>query len=183
MSACSTASTRPPPNPGRRVHRAGSARPARPAPATAPLGGTPETHRPPGAAPAPDHRGGRCRHRYRCSRCRSGERDAQHPKHHVGRLEAATGDEERARLVAQHRAAVEAPEEGAALLHELEEVVRPELETPLDIGVREAEVRGVDRLPHLGGDHVAHRPRALTRAHSRTRSPTSAHRGRSSCGA
>jgi len=92
-----------------------------------------------------------------------GQRDAQHPQHHVGGLEAPAGVEEGVGLVAQHRPRGDPPEQRRAVLDVADERVRAAVAGNADRRVGEAKVDGVDRLPHLGADHVAHRARALAR--------------------
>ncbi len=90
------------------------------------------------------------------------EGDAQHPQHEVGRLHVAAGVEERLRLVAEHRAVAEAPHERDALLHVLAGQVGPGRGQPGGgVVAAQRERGGVDRLPHVGADDVAHRARAL----------------------
>ena len=93
-----------------------------------------------------------------------GDRDAQHPQHHVGLLDPAAGLEERAALVAQHRPVDQAPEQRAALLDLLVDRVRAGLQRGLQVVAPERQVERVERLPHLGRDHVAQRAPALAGA-------------------
>ena len=92
------------------------------------------------------------------------QRHAQHPQHHVGRLEAAAGLEEGASLIADHRPVDEAPEQRAALLHVLIDRVRAGPQPVRHRALLEPEVEGVDGLPHLRRDHVAQAARPLPAA-------------------
>ena len=85
-------------------------------------------------------------------------------------------------LVAQHRARGQAPEQRAALL---DVAGRPSTGPTRRRGARgrrldEREVGGVDRLPHLGRDDVAHRARALAGAPDARDDRASGCRGRAS---
>ena len=123
-------------------------------------GGTPAGRRRRRAARAPARRAARRRR----DSPGAGQRDAQHPQHHVSGLEAAARVEEGVGVVAQHRARGDAPEQRRAALHVADERVRAAVVGDADRGVGETQVHGVDRLPHLGADHVAHGARALARA-------------------
>jgi hypothetical protein len=94
-----------------------------------------------------------------------GQRDAQHAQHHVRHLEQAARVEEALGLVAQHRAVRDSPDQRGALLDVLRDHVRLCMCAPTRGSVAaQRQRRRVDRLPHLGADHVADRARALASA-------------------